>query len=208
LTLSDAKISRTLLTLVALGIGSFLLSVSVALPDGNLTYSALQNFGHFLLFAFLGWSVLLLTYRLLNQDFLKAVVIAGAGLVGLGLAIELFQSRLVSRSASLNDVLLDIAGAAVGFLMFSLPICWHQRSCLKTLAVALAAIVIAAVAIKPVVPLVGFDLIRPPLPVVRSFDHIFSGYKIETNGGARYSRLVTGEPPQCCALRMVFSTAQ
>jgi len=208
LTHSEAKISRTILTLAVLAIGSFLLSVSVALPEGNITYSALQNFGHFLLFAFLGWAVLLLTYRLLNQNFWKAIAITSAGLIGLGLAIELFQSTLVSRSASLNDLLLDIAGVVVGFLMFSLPLSWRQRSWLKALAMASAALAILAVTVRPVVPLVGFDLMRPPVPVIRSFDHLFSGYKIEINGGARYSRVATGEPPRCCALRMVFSTAQ
>jgi len=69
-----------------------------------------------------------------------------------------------------------------------------------------------AVAIKPVVPLIGFDLLRPDYPVIRNFEHRFADQKIEPVGGAIYSTVadsVAGEPSSgCCVLQITFATAR
>ena len=202
----DTNLALATIAIAALVAGSFLLSVYVALPDGDLTWSAIQNFSHFLLFAFLGWVVLFLICRLTGLRYRQAVVVTVAGLICLGLAIEIFQLTLAARDASVGDIIMDIAGITVGVLVYSMPALLRRGNKFPAVASAGVIAVTIAWAMKTAVPLLGFDLIRPAVPVIRSFNHPFSTSKIETNGGAHYTREDT-EQNRCCVLRMVFEPA-
>ena len=201
--------SNTFLAISAIAVlvaGGFLLSVSVTLPDGDHTYKALQNFSHFLLFAFLGWAVLFLIHRLMGLQFWKAVAVTAVGLFGLGFAIEVFQIKLASRDASLSDLALDVAGILVGVLLFSMPRLLRQTKKIWAVVASVGMAFTVAVSMKNVIPLVGFDLIRPDIPMVRSFNHPFSVAKIEATGGAQFTKEVSKQQ-ECCVLRMVFKPA-
>jgi|GEM_PF-2206978 len=202
--------NHTFLAILAIAVlvtGGFLLSVSVALPDGDHTYKAIQNFSHFLLFAFLGWAVLLLAHRLIGLQYWKSVAITAVGLFALGLAIEVFQINLASRDASLADLALDTAGILVGVLLFSMPSFLRLKNKVWAVVAFIVMAVTVAVSMKNVAPLIGFDLTRPPIPVVRSFNERFSAAKIEGYGGAHFSRELSKQQ-ECCVLRMVFEPAQ
>ncbi len=202
----ETNILFPIIALVVLAAGGFFLSVNFALPNGDLTYEAIQNFSHFLLFAFLGWAVLFLVHRHIGVRYWKAVLATGAGLIGLGFAIEVFQVRLASRDASFADVVLDVAGIVVGVLVFSMPSLIRRKSKVRSVAAVCVILITVAVSMRTVVPLIGFDLMRPPIPVIRSFNHPFSTAKIETNGGAHYTREMSDQQ-LCCVLRMVFEPA-
>ena len=192
-----------IIAIVILVAGGFLLSVNAAFPDGDLTYVAIQNFSHFLLFAFLGWVILFLVCRTMGLQYWKAILITVPGLIGLGLAIEIFQISLASRDASIADFVLDVAGIVVGVLVFSVPSFLREKNKTRAAGAVFVIAVTVVISVRNLVPLIWFDVKRPPIPVVRSFSHAFFEAKIEANGGAHYSREVADQQG-CCVLRMVF----
>lgn len=204
---SSANTTRSVALLSGLIIGSFVLLVSVALPEGNSTLAAVQNFGHFILFAFLGWTTLPITNRILRENLPLAVCLTGVGLMLLGVGVELFQTGLANRSASVSDFVLDVAGIVAGFLAYALLRFLRQGRIYSGVACGGMLIFIAAFALKPLVPLIGFDLLRPGLPIVRSFDYPFANQKIESVGGATFE-ISRGLSTQCCVLRVTFSPAR
>lgn len=202
---------RQIAVLAALTIGSFLLLVSVTFPEGNRTFSAIQNFGHFLLFVCLAFISLPIVHRLVRGRMIVALVAVSTGLMLFGLGVELFQRGLANRSASISDFMLDVLGVAVGFLVFFLIRLYRQDNKYPASVAALFALLATLVAVKPLIPLIGFDLLRPKLPVVRDFDHRFAVQKIGSHGGALFEKRATPElSPHtgCCSLQVTFSSAR
>jgi len=212
LSQSSAGIVGAIVIVTALVIGSFLLLVNFSLPQGNSTYAALQNFGHFLLFVALGLIALPIVLHLLGGRLYLALAVTASVLLVLGIGVELFQTGQANRSASVYDFVLDVFGIIVGFSSFLLYRSWRKGK--RFLALGFGGVILAAtaVAIKPVVPLIGFDLLRPDYPVIRNFEHRFADQKIEPVGGAIYSTVadsVAGEPSSgCCVLQITFATAR
>lgn len=198
--------SKTLATIAILMLFSFIGLVTVAFPSYNLTYGSLQNFGHFALFAVLAFLVLQLFCGLTKPHYVKSVLISAAILILLGAGVELFQSGIASRTASVSDFVLDVAGITIGFLAY-----WSRtlyRSGYLGLGVFTSACIVAGsfIAFKPSLALVGFDLLRPSLPVVRVFDHPFATSKIATTGSASYNQVPIESSPgnTVQALRVTF----
>ena len=117
---------QTVAVLFAILIGSFVLFNAFSLPADNSTYSAIQNFGHFVLFAVLGLVFLKLILELVKARVVLALLLATGILVALGLGIELFQKSLDGRTASLRDLALDVAGMLCGYLMLLSASLWRQ----------------------------------------------------------------------------------
>lgn len=203
---STKNVSLLLALLIALAISSVILLVGVSLPDGNSTFGALQNFGHFLLFALLGWAVLLIVDALL-KDRVRAVLVSGVALFALGLGVELIQSGLDGRDASLFDLILDVAGAIFGFLCYFLLFKRGTGTRGSYFVMGITMLVLLGGALVPVVPLVGFDLMRPSLPVVRSFSHPWADRKVEPVGGAEFVRVENQTTGDCCVLQVTFNPA-
>jgi len=117
---------QTVAVLLAILIGSFVFFNAFSLPADNSTYSAVQNFGHFVLFVVLGYVFLKLILELVQVRVVLALLLATGILVALGLGIELFQKSLDGRTASLHDLVLDIAGMLSGYLLLLGVSLWRQ----------------------------------------------------------------------------------
>ncbi len=189
----------------ALLVSSFIFLVTVALPANNQTYSAFQNFGHFALFTILGFLVLQQLCVLFRQNIMLAVFISAFSLVVLGIAVEWFQSGLASRTASVNDFLLDVGGILCGFLAYWSFRLWRIDLRSGALLLALIVAVSGFCAFKPTLELIGFDMSRPAMPVVRGFDHPFSVAKLDSVGNALIERVIVEGGS---ALRVVFGAEQ
>ncbi len=202
---------RAIAILAALVIGSFLLLVSFTFPEGNRTFSAIQNFGHFLLFALLAWAALSIVLGFFRRQAV-AVAVTGIVLMLLGLGVELFQTGLANRSASMSDFALDVLGILVGCLFFFLVKFFRQGRKYQMFTVGFFLLFLTTIALRPLIPLIGYDLMRADLPVVRSFNHPFAEQKIESVGGAIFkklpSRVLAGSNAECCTLHVSFSTAR
>jgi len=157
-----------------------------SLPADNSTYSAVQNFGHFVLFVVLGYVFLKLILELVQVRVVLALLLATGILVALGLGIELFQKSLDGRTASLHDLVLDIAGMLSGYLLLLGVSLWRQGNRGRCAAASLGIVVLTSVAAKPMVEFIGFDLFRSPLPIVRDFRPPFAVKNIEAYEGAEY----------------------
>lgn len=210
--LPAASPTRSIAILAALVIGSLLLLVSFTLPEGNRTWSAIQNFGHFMLFVFLGWVALPIVDGFMRNRIGLSVLLTGTALILLGIGVELIQTGLVNRSASLSDLVLDMLGIVVGFLLYFLVRFYKSGKNSGAVAIGILLVFLTGVAVRPLVPLIGFDLLRAGLPVVRGFDHLFAGQKIEPIGGATFEPVsgsfATGNPADCCSLRVTFNPAR
>ena len=198
---------RTSAVLAVLIIGSFVVLNTFTLPSDNITANSIQNFGHFLLFMVLGFIALKLVLQLL-QNHLLAILITTTVLVGLGLAVELFQKGQSGRTASTLDLALDIAGIVVGYLVLWGQFLWQKRAePVRLLLVMIGAIVVTLIAAKPMIGLIGFDLFRSPLPIVREFDGPFALQKVESYANAGFERVIIELPDgsSVSALRLLFS---
>ncbi len=198
---------RSVVVSAALLVSSFIFLVTVALPANNLTYSAFQNFGHFALFAILGFLVLQQLCGLFRKNIALAVFVSAVSLLVLGLAVEWFQSGLASRTASVNDFLLDVGGIIGGFFAYWSHRLWRSGQRTWSLLLALVVALGGFFAFKPTLGLIGFDVFRPALPVVRGFDHPFSVAKLDSVGGALIERVPVAQAVGSTekALRVVFA---
>lgn len=204
---------QAVVVLACLIAAGFALLMTVTLPSDNLTITSLQNSGHFILFAVLGYAVLKQFLTLLKPDIVKPVLFSAGCLIVMGLAVELLQAGMLSRSASKADFMLDIAGITAGFAA-----CWvidlaGKGKTLLASVIGCGLIILSVVALAPTLYLFGFDLFRAQLPTVRDFNHPFSLAKVETQGEAEFERVTgkfvseNGEPEHYHAMRVGFTVA-
>lgn len=200
--------TRSILVLAALLLGSVVLLLTVALPSDNLTSSALQNFGHFALFAILGFLVLRQLRAVFKEQIVRAVLLSTVCLVLLGLMVEWIQTGIDGRTASVKDFVLDIGGMLAGYLTYWSRTLWVSGRWRASLTALLMAIVLLFIASRSLLVLVGFDFFRPPLPVVRVFDQPFSHNKLELVGAASTQLAVHGQDGGGKSLRVLFGEAK
>ena len=198
---------------VCLIVAGFVLLMTVTLPSDNLTYTSLQNSGHFILFALLGYAVLQQFLRVLEPDTVKSVLFSAVCLIAMGLAVELLQAGMLSRSASKVDFMLDIVGMSAGFALYLAVRLAGKGKVLLASLISCVVIPASVVVLAPTLYLFGFDLFRAKLPTVRGFQHPFSLAKIESQGDAEFERVAErfvtefGKSENYQALRVGFSTA-
>ena len=198
---------------VCLIVAGFVLLMTVTLPSDNLTHTSLQNSGHFVLFALLGYAVLQQFLKILEPDIVKSVLLSAVCLIAMGLVVELLQAGMISRSASKADFMLDIAGISAGFTLYLVIRLAGKGKVLLALLISCVVIPASVVVLAPTLYLFGFDLFRAQLPTVRDFHHPFSLAKIESQGAAEFERVTGkfvseyGETENYQALRVGFNTA-
>ena len=191
----------------ALLVGSFFVLGTVTLPANNLTYSSVQNFGHFVLFAFLGFAVLRSFLGLLHPRWFSALILSTICLAVFGLAIELFQKNMADRTASVGDLVLDVAGIVAGSLVVWIISLFRAGDRWRLSLALLGLLAITLLSARSMIGLIGFDVFRSSLPIVRDFHHPFSTSKVETYGGAEFTWVKgerSGEDPHT-ALRVWFT---
>lgn len=108
---------RRLLTWVSVSVLAVAIMLLFNIGNDSLLWSAVQNMGHFLIFAALSYCYLAL-FRIASLSQPLMHVAAVLTLLSLGGLIELVQSAMPSRTASWSDLLLDAAGIVMGYLIF------------------------------------------------------------------------------------------
>lgn len=199
---------RTVSLVALLVAGSFVVLSTVTLPSNDLTFTSIQNFGHFVLFAILGWIVLRLFLALMSPRWISPLVISTICLGSLGLGTELFQKNMSDRFASVSDLALDAAGMIAGFLIVWAVGLWRARSRVMSALIIAVTLSVTLVSARSMIGFIGFDVFRASLPIVRDFHRPFSAIKVQVYGGAEFKkvRMERSGADLDSALRVRFST--
>jgi uncharacterized protein YfiM (DUF2279 family) len=148
----------------------------------SLLWSAIQNTGHFLIFTALSYGFLALfkSESLLQPLKHVAVVLA---LLSLGGLVELAQSITPDRTASWNDLRLDAAGIAMGYLLFSLKRYFRVLSTASCIGLIICGLITGFFATQPALRLSGYHLFKTGSPTLVSFGDPLVEATISVTGG-------------------------
>lgn len=177
-----------LLAAVCLGLLLF-----VALPTSSLVWAAVQNVGHFFLFAALSVAYIFQIEKILSWNILPKAILTLAVLTFVGGLAEMAQTYLPERDASGEDLWRNFAGTASGLICYG---CYRYHSNIKTFALLLYMLLLVSIFLivcRPAIELVGYTMLKSAPPVVFAFDDPFIESVISTTGGAK-TTLDTSKP--------------
>lgn len=197
---------RSLIVLTLLAIGCVVLLLFVKLPSTTLAWSAVQNVGHFFLFACLAIATIIQFERVLDWKFFQHGILTIVALTFIGVLAEVIQIFLPGRNASSGDIGRNFAGVTTGLICYAT---YHYKAPIYALVpITLLVVSIFLGICHPALQLVGYALLKSGAPSVVSFEDPFINSMISTTGGAKSTLVqlkgLKSATPQR-ALRMDFA---
>ena len=147
---------------------SVMLFISNPIDNSHRLYQGLWNTGHLFFFAFLSW--LFITHTsLIERSWLRMLLVSLLFAVLLGGAIEVIQF-IIGRYMEWQDLLTDVLGALLGFLMVQYSQPEERRPVNRPVIMSLSLVVLLA-AFYPVISILRDDLkIEASFPVIANFE--------------------------------------
>lgn len=159
----------------------------VPIPWTGMLFSTLQNSGHLLLFFCLAYGGIKIAQRN-GWSIYRSVTITFVFLSSLGLLAEALQMNISGRTAELQDLGLNTAGALLGVSTFIIIKYQSLMPTWQTALLSLTCAGILALLLKPALTLLLAHAMRSELPSIINFDDPLSSVFISSVGGAQLTK--------------------